>query len=56
MSPLFTLSTGSLNTTHRPGIGRAIVEALAKYGAQVIALSRTEKDLEAIRNEVMEFT
>ena len=34
------------------GIGRATVKALAKCGAQVLALSRTQADLEALEKEV----
>lgn len=35
------------------GIGRAIVKALAKYGARVIALSRTQADLDSLKDEVV---
>lgn len=37
------------------GIGRATCIALAKYGAQVIALSRTQSDLDSLKNEVCRF-
>lgn len=34
------------------GIGRATVKALAQYGAEVIALSRTQADLDSLKQEV----
>ena len=34
------------------GIGRATAIALAQYGAEVIALSRTAADLESLKEEV----
>ena len=34
------------------GIGRATVKALVQCGAEVIALSRTETDLESLKQEV----
>lgn len=33
------------------GIGRATVKALAQYGAEVIALSRTQADLDSLKQE-----
>ena len=34
------------------GIGRAVVKALAQCGAEVIAFSRTQADLDSLREEV----
>ena len=34
------------------GIGRATVKALAQSGAEVIALTRTESDLDSLKQEV----
>ncbi len=34
------------------GIGRATVKALASYGAEVLAFSRTAADLESLNEEV----
>ena len=34
------------------GIGRAVVKALAQCGAEVIAFSRTQADLDSLKNEV----
>ena len=34
------------------GIGRATAKALAKYGGEVIALSRTQADLDSLKEEV----
>lgn len=34
------------------GIGRATARALAKYGAEVVAFSRTEADLQSLKQEV----
>ena len=34
------------------GIGRATCIALAKHGAEVIGFSRTQSDLDSLRNEV----
>lgn len=34
------------------GIGRAVVKALAQSGAEVIAFSRTQADLDSLREEV----
>lgn len=34
------------------GIGRAVAKELAKSGAQVIALSRTQADLDSLKEEV----
>lgn len=34
------------------GIGRAVVKALAQCGAEVIAFSRTQADLESLKEEV----
>jgi len=34
------------------GIGRATVKALAQSGAEVIALTRTESDLDFLKQEV----
>ena len=36
----------------RIGIGRAVVKALAQYGAEVIAFSRTLSDLASLKIEV----
>ena len=36
----------------RTGIGRATVKALARFGAEVIALSRTQSDLDSLNSEV----
>jgi len=35
-----------------PGIGRATAKALARYGAEVIAFTRTAADLESLKEEV----
>lgn len=35
-----------------PGIGRETAKFLAKYGAEVIALSRTKADLDSLSLEV----
>ena len=35
-----------------PGIGRETAKFLAKYGAEVIALSRTKTDLDSLSLEV----
>ena len=35
-----------------PGIGRAVAKALASYGAEVIAFSRTQSDLDSLAQEV----
>lgn len=37
---------------HWQGIGRATCVALAKCGAEVIAFSRTQSDLDSLKNEV----
>ena len=34
------------------GIGRSTVKGLAKYGAEVVAFSRTEADLQSLKQEV----
>ena len=34
------------------GIGRATCAAIAKHGGQVIALSRTQSDLDSLKEEV----
>lgn len=34
------------------GIGRAVAKALAQYGAEVIAFSRTQADLDSLKEEV----
>ena len=34
------------------GIGRAVVKALAQCGAEVIAFSRTQADLDSLKQEV----
>ena len=34
------------------GIGRAVVKALVQCGAEVIAFSRTQADLDSLREEV----
>ena len=37
---------------HPLGIGRATAKALAGYGAEVIAFSRTQADLDSLKQEV----
>lgn len=34
------------------GIGRAVVEALSQCGAEVIAFSRTQADLDSLKQDV----
>ena len=41
-----------MSTVLCTGIGRATVKALVQCGAEVIALSRTEADLESLKQEV----
>lgn len=38
------------------GIGRAVVKALAQCGAEVVAFSRTQADLDSLKTEVWDTT
>ena len=40
------------HTHTHAGIGRALVKALAQCGAEVIAFSRTQSDLDSLKHEV----
>ena len=40
----------------RAGIGRAVAKALAQCGAEVVAFSRTQSDLDSLKEEVSRST
>lgn len=49
---VFVMCTHALSKSLTKGIGRATAKALVRCGAEVIAFSRTQSDLDSLQQEV----